>query len=355
MSKRTVRALLAGALLVTGLGAAGLSPAQAAIPALVQVGANPAAASQTSAMGKSVSDMEVFQGRVYLGSGDWVANTGPTPIYSYDPTTGAFTREFDSGTEAIQRFGVVGGALYAPATDRRTADLAVRTADGTWQDRTGLGSEHVFDVETSNGTDVFLAGSLGTSGVVWRSTDAGVTWTRSLVVPRALFSYNRFYDLHTAGGKVWAQSTEDATAWVFNGTSWSRTSLNLKAAGLSQSITFAGRVIGTVMSTGTIKNGTFNGTTTGRLPYAGPNTVSGGKLYTLNLANRTVYATTNLSLWTAVATAPADAQSLAVTQDGTILVGTVTGGVWASRAPQPAAVVTSPTAEPASTSTVTTG
>jgi hypothetical protein len=47
-----------------------------------------------SIYGRNVWDMQLFNGRIYMGHGDTNSNAGPAQIWSYNPSTQSFTNEF---------------------------------------------------------------------------------------------------------------------------------------------------------------------------------------------------------------------------------------------------------------------
>ena len=86
-------------------------------------------------------DLEVFHDRVFVGTGNWDANSGPCYIPAFDTTTGAYRNEYLAGTEAIETIRTFDDdTLCAPATDHCeggaygyvNCDWFSRTADGAW-------------------------------------------------------------------------------------------------------------------------------------------------------------------------------------------------------------------------------
>ncbi|MBQ7294194.1 MAG: hypothetical protein IJW79_10705 [Clostridia bacterium] len=63
-------------------------------------------------------DLAVFDGRLYVGGGDYDKNTGPLPIRSYDLAKGGWTSSKELiPDEQIKRFEVLGGKLLTLGTD----------------------------------------------------------------------------------------------------------------------------------------------------------------------------------------------------------------------------------------------
>ncbi|HEX8113863.1 MAG TPA: hypothetical protein VF516_39295 [Kofleriaceae bacterium] len=117
-----------------------------------RLGLHPQAAAQSTATGRALMTLCPWRGRLYIGYGDYQANTGPTAVTAWDPTRGAFVTVHTSDTEAIYNFRPFGDALYAPATDRREhADYAVGEP---WRDTQPVTSAHVYDMATLDGRDL---------------------------------------------------------------------------------------------------------------------------------------------------------------------------------------------------------
>ncbi|HET7503175.1 MAG TPA: hypothetical protein VFK02_19280, partial [Kofleriaceae bacterium] len=141
------------------------------------LGVHGPAAAQPTALGKPLMALCPWHGRLYVGYGDYQDNTGPIEILAWDPARRDFTREHVSDTEAIYNFRVIGGSLYAPATDRRElADYAVGVP---WRDEKPVTTAHAFDMATFDGTDLWMVGASDGDFLptAWRSTDGGAHWT----------------------------------------------------------------------------------------------------------------------------------------------------------------------------------
>lgn len=71
-----------------------------------------------SPMSRHVQDLCPYKGKIYTSGGEWDSNTGPCPIWAVDPYSGAYTNEFDAGTDAIYEFKEFSdGRLYTSAID----------------------------------------------------------------------------------------------------------------------------------------------------------------------------------------------------------------------------------------------
>jgi len=91
------------------------------------LGVHPQAAAQPTPTGRALVTLFPWHGRLYVGYGDYQANTGPIEVTAWDPARNRFASYHSSDTEAIYNYRAIGDALYAPATDRRdTADSTAR-------------------------------------------------------------------------------------------------------------------------------------------------------------------------------------------------------------------------------------
>src|SRR5829696_5993845 len=156
---------------------------------------HPHAAAQGSAVGTNLVDTRAFNGRIYFGYGDIDANTGPIVISSYDPTTNQWQDHLTFDTERIERFRVIGGELWAPATDPHGAadpEYAKGSARHEWSQIDAGRSIKVLDVVERVPGDVFLVGSdlyLSDAGTfdntfgaaAWRSQD-GAPFARTFPI-----------------------------------------------------------------------------------------------------------------------------------------------------------------------------
>lgn len=111
---------------------------------------------------KAISDLKLYQGRVYVGYGDYGANNGPTDVVSFDPQTKEITTHLkDVPTEAIYPYREFDGWLYGPYVDPRWyygPGGYVTNQGGEWHTVEVPDMVHTFDVHVdSRGT--FVCGS----------------------------------------------------------------------------------------------------------------------------------------------------------------------------------------------------
>ncbi|MDP3983322.1 MAG: hypothetical protein Q8Q65_04595, partial [bacterium] len=193
---------------------------------------------------RNVWDMQIFNGKIYLGHGDWGNNTGPTDIWSYDLASKQFVKESSTGTvcgancvdeEAIEKYRVVDGALVIPGIDDKNSGGSgsfYRQESGSFKKYYNFTSvDHVFDIHSFNSKLFAGVGPRGTSGVKI-SSDSGVLW-QDAVCKGATTCASRTYTLFELAGKLYAsipflsssQVTSlmeyDPVANVFNVVPWS--------------------------------------------------------------------------------------------------------------------------------------
>lgn len=137
---------------------------------------------------RRLSELFLFDGRLYLGTGDGVVNTGPAPVLSFDLEQLTTEVEFTVDDEAVYRYRLLDGKLAIPGPDATESwdfgNVYVREADGWVKHRTLPRAVHVNDLLSVGG--VWLA-TTGTSfefpegnqiaaGSILMSRDKGQTW-----------------------------------------------------------------------------------------------------------------------------------------------------------------------------------
>ncbi|HEX7168294.1 MAG TPA: hypothetical protein VF230_15045, partial [Acidimicrobiales bacterium] len=223
-AKKIIGATASATALVMALSAVG-GQAGAAPRGFVRVASHAAAAAQPTSTGRAIADLQVWDGKVYMGYGDYGANTGPITVSSFEPRRGVVSDEFVQDTEAVYNYRAIGNRLIAPSIDPRVA--ADYAAGGPWAEASVAGASHVFDVATLTGTDLWMVGSKDMDAVAWRSLDGGTTWAEVLrVAPRTTGDHARFYFAGVLNGRLYVHATDAGTGAhpasnVFDGASWS--------------------------------------------------------------------------------------------------------------------------------------
>lgn len=162
---------------------------------------------------RSPHDMILWEGRLYVGAGDYSANTGPIGLWCYEPTGGEWQYEGTVPDEAITRFAILGGTLTAPGTDPtgewELGNYYVRNGD-SWQTLSTIpGGIHNFDMAEYDGK---LFAGLGVEAghfPIACSEDNGqsfypVEMRRNGIAIETNGNFSRVYDLFLHGGKLYA-------------------------------------------------------------------------------------------------------------------------------------------------------
>jgi hypothetical protein len=141
---------------------------------------NPSAACYPNhRMARNVWDMQVFNGRLYLAHGDSSLNTGPTPIWYYDFSTGRFVNDGLVDDEAITHFRIINGVLVAPGDDAKEdwtfSNYYTRDATGWTKHRTLPNGVHTNDLYGYGGY-LFASYSNTDHTPILISNDNGATW-----------------------------------------------------------------------------------------------------------------------------------------------------------------------------------
>jgi hypothetical protein len=162
------------------------------------------------AYARSLWALQPWHGKLYLGYGDAVTNTGPTQVIAFDPATSKFETETTLDEEAIFTYRVIGDRMFVPgadAIDDRDGAIYIRDRSG-WTTRPLEQAAHVNDVARSGDKlCVALQGRIVGSEVRC-SHDDGATWES-----HALAGW-RASSLFTLGGHLYVSSYGGGVAMV---------------------------------------------------------------------------------------------------------------------------------------------
>lgn len=105
---------------------------------------------------RNVWDLQTFDGKVFIGLGSTVRDTGPQPIWAFDHTSKRWgdAPEAVIDQEAIELYRVLDGELYIPAADPKgeigdRSKFYRREADGSWThfvSTAGFNTAHIRDL-----------------------------------------------------------------------------------------------------------------------------------------------------------------------------------------------------------------
>ena len=106
-------------------------------------------------LGLYISDMMLFNGKLYIGDGDYSENTGPVNVMVYDIASGKWESSGALPDEAVKRFVTVQDELVIPGTDPRDdwsyGGYYILRESGWETVRTIPGGIHNFDMAEYNG------------------------------------------------------------------------------------------------------------------------------------------------------------------------------------------------------------
>lgn len=229
----------------------GWPTAQAATAGWTFHGQSPSALSHTPWSGQFIETVFPYNGRLYLGYGNYDSNSGTASglgcdVSHYDPASGEFVVDFPGmPTEAIVTYRALGGFLYATNTDPtyRPGDPGygsfASNRSGTWAlGGQALGGEHYYDVRDGVGGELFLAGGGGNAARLWRSTDGGASWTQLLAdTDSTPDGFERFYWIGRIGDVLYLKAnlgsfTKDQPMRTFSLTRRTWGTVNLKSLDL---------------------------------------------------------------------------------------------------------------------------
>ena len=154
---------------------------------------------------RSIWDLQWFDDRLYLGSGNTTTNPGSNILWSYSPTLGTINNEFLAATEAIEVFRVFNNRLFMPASDPTnliSLKFYYRDPRGGWASFShGYDMAHVRDVTLTAEGDLIGVGNsfsgTSTTGLV-RFDIAGNSLTALPVTgdvsELGVWPYNRPYN-----------------------------------------------------------------------------------------------------------------------------------------------------------------
>lgn len=336
-----------------------------------ELGTHPQAAAQRTATGRTINKLQIFNGKLYAGYGDWNANTGPIAINPFNLTTDQFEGSVISvPTEAIQNWKIIDGKLYASTVDPTCsgncpAGYVVGDSDGNWSMHTPITAEHVLDIATLNGTDLWLFGAAGgATATAWRSTDGGDTWNAVQTMTNEPGGDNaeRYYWGAALNGKMYMQSNYgwyNPPIQLFDGNSWtevipdpneSNQVCNTANIGGVNPVTFMGKIICKDSSDLRLFDGTtktnLRNSPTNRYPNCnsseGDLVTTSTKLYVLcRYWNGSGYdpaklvSTNDLEDWRLLEGLPATAVSFAIDEDNNrVYVGTSDSKIYVSDLPE---------------------
>lgn len=169
---------------------------------------------------RKINELFFFEGRLYVGHGDWFKNTGPTDVISYDFSKRKFVKEHTVDEEAIHRYRHYGNRLFLPGTDATEGwefgNLYIHDASAWKKYRTIPGGLHVFDFAEYAGRWYVATGSYFSDikkgpwiGAIYSSSDQAASWQYEYTTESARGTVSRITSLMPYKGRLFAFGYQD--------------------------------------------------------------------------------------------------------------------------------------------------
>jgi hypothetical protein len=166
---------------------------------------------------RSIWDLHYYQGRIYIGCGDWQENQGPIDIWSFGPSEDngkdiTFTKEFTVDDESVDLLCSYEGRLLAPGTDAKESwdfgNLYIKENDQWRKVRTIPNGLHAFDAAYFNGK-LYVTTGTERGAVLYESSDWGETWERYSTDDVDEFSDGRYWEMEVLGDRLLVAPSRD--------------------------------------------------------------------------------------------------------------------------------------------------
>ena len=165
-------------------------------------------------------DMILYEGKIFMGSGDYDKNKGPAEIWSYDPKEAVFTLTGTVPDEEVDRFTLIDGKLTTPGIDPKedwTLGNYYVYEDGKWvTHRRVPGGIHMFDIVEFDGAIFTGIGVVEGESPIAASFDGGESFRQLSFIKKGETldtkgrSWIRVYDLFVYEDTLYAAlSLED--------------------------------------------------------------------------------------------------------------------------------------------------
>ena len=135
---------------------------------LVDLGNKPAESRQRG-VSRNLWDLQLFDGKIYLGMGSTVDDRGPIPVWAYDHAARRWNDAPETivDLEAIELYRVIDGQLYIPAADPKEkategSKFYRRRTDGQWAHMVSvrpLHTAHIRDLAGASGSIIGVGNS----------------------------------------------------------------------------------------------------------------------------------------------------------------------------------------------------
>lgn len=165
---------------------------------------------------RSIKELKAYDDKIFMGLGDWNANTGPVKILYYDTITETIVSSGTIADEAVENFNIIDGKLYTSGTDPKSSygNYYVYDKENNKWDQFKQGNYwyHVFEIEKYN-DKFFICGSVKKAEYtpIQVSYDNGVTFQNVKIYDKngdelSFDTLLRFYAFEHYNGNLYAYS-----------------------------------------------------------------------------------------------------------------------------------------------------
>lgn len=199
------------------------------VPEMTELGI-PTANSFTSQFANSRNpwDIAFFDGKLYVGCGDYGQNSGPCSVWQYDPETKLWTDTGKVNDEAIANFEIIDNTLIITGTDPKSSweygSFYTYTAEGWQTDRTVPCGVHMFDIARYQGKTFYGIGTSNNKQSPVQMTEDGINYTNipicyedTAILNNPDYGYSRCYNLFESDDRLYA------FCWLTDGNGKSKT------------------------------------------------------------------------------------------------------------------------------------
>ena len=160
-------------------------------------------------------DMAVFNGKLFLGCGDYDQNTGPCDIWQLDLTANEWSVSDMVDDEAVMNFEIIDQNLIATGTDPKgswtNGSFYTLISDGWQTDRTVPFAIHMFDIAKFNGKTFYAIGNQSNAQSPIQITSDGITYTNApfyidgvALIDNPDYGFSRCYNLFESDSDLFA-------------------------------------------------------------------------------------------------------------------------------------------------------
>ncbi len=172
---------------------------------------------QEKIVSKSPWDIKVFDGKVFIGCGDYDKNTGPSPVFYYDLRQRLWVNSGTLNDESIAQFTVIDGKLIIPGIDPKTNDdfsfgnYYVYSKSGWTTVSNVPNAVHMYDIKKFQSETFYAIGTSNETHSPVQKTADGQTFADvpflkegKPITQNSTDTFSRCYALFTVNDKLYA-------------------------------------------------------------------------------------------------------------------------------------------------------